>query len=364
MSSAAAANTFIPAVHDGWAILSEAPGTRDLILPDYWQRSLERSRRRRGVRRSRLGEIQTTRLSMAVAAMALTATTASVGSADGAEAHATATAGQDLARGSKGAAVRALQAKLGITADGVFGPATARAVKRFQRAHGLPPIGRVGPQTRAALELGTTAPERTSTVKQAPTGEAVQLASEAVKAMQGALGVTADGVIGPQTRAALKRYEASKGLPADGVPDAQVLAALGVDADAGAGDAPAPSQGSSGAAAAVGFAMAKVGTPYAYGGTGPSGFDCSGLVQYAFKRAGITLPRTSFAQYGVGTPVGRNSIRAGDLVFFNTAGPGASDVGIATGPTTVVSATSSRGVMEHAIFDGYWGSHFVGARRV
>ena len=81
------------------------------------------------------------------------------------------------------------------------------------------------------------------------------------------------------------------------------------------------------------------------------------------RQAGISIPRTSFAQFGTGSGVAKDGIQAGDLVFFNTAGPGASDVGLATGPTTAVSATT-HGVMSHAIFDSYWGSHFVGARRV
>jgi cell wall-associated NlpC family hydrolase len=84
---------------------------------------------------------------------------------------------------------------------------------------------------------------------------------------------------------------------------------------------------------------------------------------WAFGQAGIHLPRTSFAQYSAGTPVPSSAIQAGDLVFFDTAGPGASDVGIATGPDTAVSATT-HGVMTHSIHDGYWGSHFVGARSV
>jgi cell wall-associated NlpC family hydrolase len=109
--------------------------------------------------------------------------------------------------------------------------------------------------------------------------------------------------------------------------------------------------------------MSKSGAPYRYGGTGPSSFDCSGLVQWAFASAGISLPRTSFSQYGVGTQVSSSQIQAGDLVFFSTAGAGASDVGIATGPTTAISSTT-HGVMAHPILTGYWGSHFVGARRV
>ena len=51
------------------------------------------------------------------------------------------------------------------------------------------------------------------------------------------------------------------------------------------------------------------------------------------------------------------------VVFFDSAGPGASDVGIATGPGTAVSATT-HGVMTHSILAGYWGAHFVGARRI
>ena len=80
-------------------------------------------------------------------------------------------------------------------------------------------------------------------------------------------------------------------------------------------------------------------------------------------QAGITLPRTSFQQYGVGVAVPKAQIEAGDLVFFDTAGAGASHVGVATSPTTAISATT-HGVQEHRLDDGYWGGHFVGARRV
>jgi cell wall-associated NlpC family hydrolase len=109
--------------------------------------------------------------------------------------------------------------------------------------------------------------------------------------------------------------------------------------------------------------MSKSGAPYRYGATGPSSFDCSGLVQWAFAQAGISLPRTSFSMYGAGTAVSSSQIQAGDLVFFSTAGAGASDVGIATSATSAISATT-HGVMVHPILTGYWGSHFVGARRV
>ena len=109
---------------------------------------------------------------------------------------------------------------------------------------------------------------------------------------------------------------------------------------------------------------AQIGDGYAYGGSGPDGFDCSGLTAYAFARGGASLPHNSQAQFAMGKAVDRDDIRPGDLVFFSTAGAGASHVGIATGRTTAVSATSSGGVMEHSTVDAYWGGHFVGARRL
>ena len=115
--------------------------------------------------------------------------------------------------------------------------------------------------------------------------------------------------------------------------------------------------------AVVAAAKGRIGSAYAMGATGPAAFDCSGLTTYAFRRAGIALPRTSQSQYGVGEAVQRDDIRAGDLVFFSTNGPGASHVGVVTGRDTVISATSSGGVMEHSSTDAYWGASYVGARR-
>jgi cell wall-associated NlpC family hydrolase len=117
------------------------------------------------------------------------------------------------------------------------------------------------------------------------------------------------------------------------------------------------------ARAVVRAARSQIGDPYSYGAGGPGAFDCSGLTAWAMRRAGVSLPHSSFAQAETGTPVRRDRIRAGDLVFFSTAGPGASHVGIATGRDTVVSATS-HGVMAHSISDSYWGGAYDGARRV
>lgn len=116
-------------------------------------------------------------------------------------------------------------------------------------------------------------------------------------------------------------------------------------------------------ATAVTAALSKVGAAYAAGAAGPGAFDCSGLTMWALARADIAAPHSSYAQYATGSPVARSDIRRGDLVFFDSAGAGASHVALATSPTTAVSATN-HGVMTHPIFDAYWGGHYVGARRL
>jgi cell wall-associated NlpC family hydrolase len=70
------------------------------------------------------------------------------------------------------------------------------------------------------------------------------------------------------------------------------------------------------AAGAVKQAASKLGKPYVWGATGPSAFDCSGLMQWAYKQLGVSLPRTSAAQSQFGTPVSKSELRPGDLVFF------------------------------------------------
>ncbi|MNO96824.1 Murein DD-endopeptidase MepH precursor [compost metagenome] len=107
-----------------------------------------------------------------------------------------------------------------------------------------------------------------------------------------------------------------------------------------------------------------IGTTYKFGGTSTSGFDCSGFTSYVFKSVGLTLPRTSKAQFSVGTPVSRNSLRSGDLVFFNTFGSGVSHVGIYVGNGKFAQSSSSRGVTITSLSQAYWANRYVGAKRV
>jgi cell wall-associated NlpC family hydrolase len=260
-----------------------------------------------------------------------------------------------LKKGKRGPAVAAAQRALGITADGIFGRQTKAAVKAFQAAHGLEVDGVIGPITSAAL-----------TGAGAGAGSTATAASSVTMALQRALGVAADGDYGPITRAAVRQFQQSRGLLVDGVAGPQTLGALGLPTNVTLGEGSSGGGGlPAGASAAVAAARAAIGTPYEYAGNGPGSYDCSGLTVFAMGQAGISLPRTSYGQYGVGTPVERSSVAAGDLVFFDTDGSGASHVGIATSNATAISATASRGVVEHPISgDSYWGPRYIGARRV
>ncbi|MER5417988.1 C40 family peptidase [Streptomyces virginiae] len=75
-----------------------------------------------------------------------------------------------------------------------------------------------------------------------------------------------------------------------------------------------------GTEAAIAFAQSHLGDPYAWGGNGPHAWDCSGLVQAAYRRAGIMLPRVADDQYHATTPISRDQLRRGDLVFWSSNG--------------------------------------------
>ena len=94
---------------------------------------------------------------------------------------------------------------------------------------------------------------------------------------------------------------------------------------------------SNAASVALAFALAQVGKAYAWGGNGPDAYDCSGLTTAAYKKAGISLPRTSYAQFGVGTAVSLANLQPGDLVFYYS---GISHVGMYIGNGKIVHAAN------------------------
>ena len=112
-------------------------------------------------------------------------------------------------------------------------------------------------------------------------------------------------------------------------------------------------------------AKKHLGVPYAWGGSTPSGFDCSGYVQYVLQQCGITVPRTTELQAQVGTPVSKSNLRPGDLVFLqNTYRAGISHVGIYIGNNQMIHASSSKGVTISDLTSSYYIEHYHSARQL
>jgi cell wall-associated NlpC family hydrolase len=111
----------------------------------------------------------------------------------------------------------------------------------------------------------------------------------------------------------------------------------------------------------VAVARRALGVPYRYGGASPSsGFDCSGLVQWAYRHVGVRLPHYSYSQWRYGRPVSRRGLRAGDLVFFSGLG----HVGIYLGHNRLIHAPHSGARVSVAPLSGWYARSFVGGRRL
>lgn len=103
-----------------------------------------------------------------------------------------------------------------------------------------------------------------------------------------------------------------------------------------------------------------IGVPYVWGGSTPSGFDCSGYLNYVFAKVGVSIPRTVETIWGATKPV--TSPRVGDLVFFTTYKAGPSHAGIYIGNNQFIHAGSSTGVTITDMNNSYWKARYLGAR--
>ncbi len=114
---------------------------------------------------------------------------------------------------------------------------------------------------------------------------------------------------------------------------------------------------------AVAVALDQLGVPYQYGGNDPDGFDCSGLVQYSYARAGKSVPRTTRQMWSSTQSVRRQEIRAGDLLFFEVEGK-MSHVGLYVGDQRFVHAPSSgRSVSVESLHSPFYAQAFLRAGR-
>jgi cell wall-associated NlpC family hydrolase len=107
--------------------------------------------------------------------------------------------------------------------------------------------------------------------------------------------------------------------------------------------------------------MQYLGVPYSWGGSTPSGFDCSGLVAYAYAQVGVSLPHSSYSQYGYGVSVSKDELQPGDLVFFDGLG----HVGIYIGGGQFIHAPHTGDVVKiSSLGESWYAATYVGARRI
>jgi cell wall-associated NlpC family hydrolase len=133
---------------------------------------------------------------------------------------------------------------------------------------------------------------------------------------------------------------------------------VGATADAGSSTASAPPSQYGGV---VGIAMQYLGVPYVWGGSSPSGFDCSGLVSYAFAQLGVSVPHSTYAIWAMGSAVSKDALEPGDLVFFDGLG----HMGIYIGGGQFVHAPHTGDVVKvSSLGESWYASAYVGARRL
>ena len=334
--------------------MTSAP-TRDLASEDLWRYSQERALRRRAAARHRR-TVKRISVPLAVAATAVGANATTLAAPALAASGKTRTrvhAHRILRHGAAGPDVTHLQRLLGVPADGHFGDATLRAVRRFQAEHGLLVDGQVGPHTWRALEAEWRGAPGEAVLREGSAGPAVA-------AVQRPLGVTADGDFGPITLAAVRDFQARHGLVVDGQVGDHTLAALRRRPAAVRHRSPAPQAGTVGARA-VTIAERYLGVPYMWGGATPAGFDCSGLVMYVYAQLGVHLPHFAAAQYSDGRHVREADLRRGDLVFFD----GLDHVGIYVGGGRFIHAPHTGDhVRISSLAGGWYAEHYYGATRV
>jgi peptidoglycan hydrolase-like protein with peptidoglycan-binding domain len=238
------------------------------------------------------------------------------------------------------------------------------SVAAVQRALGIPADGIFGPQTRAAVRAfqrrhgllvdGIVGPQTRAALFRSAHHERL-IRAWWVAPVQRALGVTVDGLYGPITRGAVRAYQARHGLIVDGIVGPQTLGALGIRRS---GSQPLSSRGARVSALATRY----LGIPYRWGGTSPrTGFDCSGFVMYLYAKVGVSLPHNAAAQYRYGRAVSRRNLAAGDIVFFD----GLRHDGIYLGGGRFIHSPHSGDVVKiSSLHDSWYASRWVGARRM
>ena len=256
--------------------------------------------------------------------------------------------------------------------DGEFGNETRAAIEAFQKDHKFEVTGVVN---KSMLKLLKS--EKLVKIDSKNHSNEIKLSKEEITILQKKLKglgykiTMIDGDFGSETKSAVEAFQRDNKLEVTGTVNndtskaLQKAKSLKVD--------PTDNKlvpfgkiliSKSQAEAIVKTAKKYIGVPYVFGGTTPSGFDCSGFLQYVFKENGITIPRLADEQYKLGKHVKTTELVAGDLVFFTTYEAGASHCGIYLGNGQFVHTSSSRGVRIDLLSNIYWAPRFFGAKKI
>jgi peptidoglycan hydrolase-like protein with peptidoglycan-binding domain len=258
-----------------------------------------------------------------------------------------------LRLGLKGDRVAEVQRRLHIRVNRLFDRRTYLAVRGFQRRHRLLVDGEVGPRTWAALHRVQT---RSGGHARRSGGNGVLglgQKSDRVAAVQRLLDIRVNRLYDRRTYLAVRAFQRRRALLIDGQVGPQTWAALHRHPSRPAG-------GSTLAARALSIARSYAGVRYVWGGASPRGFDCSGLIWYAYRRLGVTIPRVTYGQWNAGRHVRFADLRPGDLVFFNHH----SHVGLWIGHGWFLHAPWTGQVVHASRFLSWYRSHYDGAVRI
>lgn len=289
---------------------------------------------------------------------------------------------EELEYGDHGEAVRILQYKLNELSyyndniDGELGVLTEHAIKKFQRDHNITISGQADKETIYAL-IEVEIEGHIKRLENLSGSVYPGLHSEDVKIVQESLQYFGyyegeiDGMYGPLTKKAVEIAEEKHGIDfLDEAPQQSLNAmyesqkqeaAATAQASASQSNVKTVSVKSANLSGVIQTAYAYIGTPYVWGGTSPSGFDCSGFLQFVYNTHGIAIPRTVNDLWNFASPVGSPSV--GDIVFFETYKPGPSHAGIYVGDGKFIHAGLD-GVEVSNMWTPYWEQRYLGAKRI
>lgn len=308
---------------------------------------------------------------------------------------------EEVAYGEHNQAVRVLQKKLNYLSyynkeiDGEFGIFTEYALKKLQIEHDLSITGKADQQTINII-LSREREKYLAPLKDIDQTYYLGETGEAIKSMQQALYYfgyykdSLDGIFGPKTNQALRYFQQDNGLEVrqeinqetiktlqheetvakaaeievavEVIPTEQENSVKKADSTPKESVVVPKTNQSLDTNQLITTAKQYAGTTYLWGGTSPSGFDCSGYIQYVFQQLGISIPRTVSEIWSMSVQVDQRSI--GDLVFFETYKSGPSHMGIYVGNNQFIHAGESNGVEVSDLGIGYWQERYIGTKRM